>query len=213
MTATIKELSYVGIEASDLDAWSRFLSQLLGIMPARVEEDLRTFRLDDYVHRTIVERGPKNDISFAGYDCGSHADLDEVVELLRSNGHDVVEGDAALAAQRGVARIYVTHDPEGIRVELINGLAKADEPYHNEVNQYGFQTSRAAPGTCSCSARPAVASGCWSSTAISASSSPTTSRRRWPPASTSMPPSPTATVATTPSPSRKHRPRSSCTTS
>lgn len=146
MTATIKELSYVGIEASDLDAWSGFLSQRLGIMPARVEEDLRTFRLDDYVHRTIVERGPKNDISFAGYDCGSDADLDEVVKLLRSSGYDVVPGDAALAAERGVARIYVTYDPEGIRVELINGLAKADEPYHNEVNQYGFQTEQGGAG-------------------------------------------------------------------
>lgn len=146
MTATIKELSYVGIEASDLDAWSGFLGQLLGIMPAREEEDVRTFRLDDYIHRTIVTRVPKNDIAFAGFDCGSDTDLDEVVGLLRSEGHEVVEGDEALRAERGVARVFVTHDPEGIRVELITGLQKATEPYRNEVNQQGFQTDQGGAG-------------------------------------------------------------------
>lgn len=146
MTATIKELAYTGIEASDLDAWSGFLGELLGLMPARVEEDIRTFRLDDYVHRVIITRGQKNDIAFAGFDCGSDADLDEVVALLRDRGHEVTEGDADLAAERGVARVYVTHDPEGIRVELITGLRGAAEPYRNEVNQYGFQTSQGGAG-------------------------------------------------------------------
>lgn len=146
MSATIKELSYVGIEASDLDAWSGFLGHLLGLMPAREDEDVRTFRLDDRVHRTIVTRGPKNDIAFAGYDCGGDTDLDEVVALLRAEGHQVTEGDEALKAERGVARLYWTLDPEGIRVELINGLAEAAEPYRNDVNRYGFQTAQGGAG-------------------------------------------------------------------
>ncbi|MGW1024939.1 VOC family protein [Streptomyces sp. NPDC002577] len=146
MAATIKELSYVGIEADDLDAWSGFAGQLLGLMPARHEDDIRTFRLDDYIHRTIVVRGPRNDLAFAGFDCGSDADLDEVVALLRSKGHDVAEGAPELAAERGVARIYVTADPEGNRVELINGLKKAETPYANEVNKYGFQTRQGGAG-------------------------------------------------------------------
>lgn len=146
MTATIKELSYVGIEASDLDAWCGFLVDLLGVMPARHEDDVRTFRLDEHIHRTIVTRGPKNDIAFAGFDCGSDADLDEVVALLRSEGHEVAEGDENLKAERGVARLYVTHDPEGIRIELINGLRLAAEPYRNDVNQYGFQTDQGGAG-------------------------------------------------------------------
>ncbi|MEV8451600.1 VOC family protein [Streptomyces sp. NPDC052095] len=146
MSATIKELSYVGIEASDLDAWSGFLGELLGVMPARVEDDVRTFRLDDRVHRTIVERGPKNDISFAGFDCGSDEDLDEVVALLLAEGHTVVEGDETLRAERGVARLFVTHDPEGIRVELLTGLRKAAEPYRNDVNRSGFQTGQGGAG-------------------------------------------------------------------
>lgn len=160
MTATIKELSYVGIEASDLDAWSGFLGQLLGVMPARVEEDVRTFRIDDRIHRTIVERGPKDDISYAGYDCGSDADLEELVAVLRDAGHEVSEGDATLAAERGVERVFVTQDPEGIRVELITGLRAADEPYHNEVNEHGFVTGQGGAGhiflLCGPGQRPAM---------------------------------------------------------
>lgn len=146
MTATIKELAYTGIEASDLDAWSAFLGDLLGLMPAREEDDLRTFRLDEYVHRTIVRRGPKNDIAFAGFDCGSDADLDEVVELLRSEGHEVTEGDEELRRVRGVARLFSTVDPEGIQVELVTGLAKADTPFHSDIVKHGFQTSQGGAG-------------------------------------------------------------------
>ncbi|MEX0427278.1 VOC family protein [Nocardioides sp. DS6] len=146
MTATIKELAYVGIEASDLDAWSGFLGELLGVMPARHEDDVRTFRIDDRIHRHIIEKGPKNDVSFVGYDCGSDADLDEVVALLRSEGHEVVEGDEALRTERGVERLFITHDPEEIRIELITGLKQAEEPYRNDVNVGGFQTQQGGAG-------------------------------------------------------------------
>lgn len=146
MTATIKELSYVGIEASDLDAWSAFAGRLLGFMPARHEEDIRTFRLDDRVHRTIIVRGPRDDLAFAGFDCGADADLDEVVALLRGKGHEVAEGDAGLADERGVARIFVTADPEGNRIELITGLKAAGTPYGSEVNKFGFQTRQGGAG-------------------------------------------------------------------
>lgn len=146
MTATIKELSYIGIEASDLDAWSGYLGHLLGAMPAREEENIRTFRLDEYVHRHIITKGPKNDISFAGYDCGSDTDLDEVVVLLRAKGHDVTEGDEALCAERGVRRLFWTLDPEGIRVELISGLQRAAQPYANDLNRHGFLTQQGGAG-------------------------------------------------------------------
>ncbi len=146
MAATIKELSYVGIESDDLDAWSGFAGGLLGLMPARHEDEVRTFRLDDHVHRTIVLRGPRNDLAFAGFDCGCDADLDEVVAQLRGEGHDVAEGGPHLAAERGVARIYVTTDPEGNRVELINGLKKAGTLYTSEVNKHGFQTRQGGAG-------------------------------------------------------------------
>lgn len=146
MAATIKELSYVGIEASDLDAWSDFLGNLLGIMPARVEPDVRTFRLDERVHRTIVTRGPKNDIAFAGYDCGDDTDLDEVVALLRAKGYEVAEGDEALRIDRGVARIFYTHDPEGIRVELVTGLRTAADPLRSDITKFGFQTQDGGAG-------------------------------------------------------------------
>lgn len=146
MTATIKELAYVGIEAPDLDAWSGFLGQLLGVMPARRTDDVRTFRMDDRVHRHIIERGPKNDVSFVGYDCGSADDLDQVIALLRAEGHEVVEGDEALKAERGVEGLFIVHDPEDIRIELITGLARAEEPYQNEVNIGGFQTEQGGAG-------------------------------------------------------------------
>jgi len=146
MTATIKELAYIGIEASDLEAWSGFAAGLFGLQPAREETAIRTFRLDDYIHRLLVVEGPSNDLAFAGFDCGSADDLREVVEVLRAHGCEVTEGDAALAAQRGVNEIFSTTDPEGNRVELITGLAQADTPFESPRGVRGFQTLQGGAG-------------------------------------------------------------------
>lgn len=126
----VTELGYIGFEVSDLAAWERFAVDVLGLVPgAREAGRSLALRLDDRVHRMLLEHGPADDLAFVGFDCGSAASMDELRASLGAAGHAVVEGDAALAARRRVDRLAVTHDPAGNRVELYVGLARDATPF------------------------------------------------------------------------------------
>ena len=144
--SSVKELGYIGIEASDLAAWERFGVDLIGMQVSERTDDHLSFRLDQKVHRVIVEQGPADDVAFFGYDCGSDAELDELAGRLQANGFGVEQGDASLAASRGVERIAFTQDPMGNRIELYVGLHDADAPFSSSLHPSGFQTAEGGAG-------------------------------------------------------------------
>ncbi|GAA1044645.1 VOC family protein [Streptomyces murinus] len=125
----VKELAYVVYEVGDLADWEHFGVELLGMQLGERGADRFTLRLDEKAHRWIVTRGPAEDLVTSGYEVEGDAELDALVEKLRAAGLQVEEGDAALAADRRVERIFATTDPMGNRVELVTGLADADTPF------------------------------------------------------------------------------------
>ncbi|WP_269502322.1 VOC family protein [Burkholderia sp. IMCC1007] len=138
--STVTELGYIGIEASDLAAWERFATDLLGMQVGRRTDDMLTLRMDEAVHRWIVVAGSADDLAFTGFGCATDADLDAIVERLRAAGNDVVEGDKTLCAQRHVRRLAFTADPLGNRVELYVGLAAAQAPFRSPQRVSRFVT-------------------------------------------------------------------------
>ncbi|KAF1039843.1 MAG: 3-methylcatechol 2,3-dioxygenase [Burkholderia lata] len=144
--STVTELGYVGIEASDLAAWERFATDLLGMQVGSRADDMLSLRMDDAVHRWIVVRGPADDLAFTGFGCETDADLDAIVGRLRAAGNEVVEGDAQLCAQRSVRRLAVTADPLGNRIELYVGLAAADTPFQSPQRVSRFVTGGIGAG-------------------------------------------------------------------
>jgi 2,3-dihydroxybiphenyl 1,2-dioxygenase len=142
----VTELGYIGVEASDLDAWERFAVGLLGMERASRTADSLTLRMDAKAHRWIVVRGPEDDLAFTGFACADDAALDAVADRLRAAGTRVSEGDAALAEARRVRRLFVTADPVGNRVELYVDLADGDAPFHSDVLLSGFVTGEGGAG-------------------------------------------------------------------
>ena len=144
--AHVKELGYIGIEASDLDAWEKFGVGVLGLALESKDDARLVFRMDAKAHRIVVERGPADDLVRQGYDCFDDATLDGLVAALVAAGHPVEEGSADNAAARSVDRIAVTHDPMGNRVELYVGLADAASPFESVGSPSGFQTANGGAG-------------------------------------------------------------------
>ncbi|MCA0243625.1 MAG: VOC family protein [Proteobacteria bacterium] len=143
---SVKEIAYIGVEASDLNEWARFATDLLGLQIGTRSDDLLTLRMDQKLHRWILTRGPADDLAFMGYECGSDAALDDTVKALKAAGSAVTEGDAALARQRGVQRIAFTTDPLGNRVELVVGLADAATPFQSAKLVGSFVTGSGGAG-------------------------------------------------------------------
>ncbi|MBL6612721.1 MAG: VOC family protein [Reyranella sp.] len=143
----VKELGYLGIEASDLAAWKTFAVDVLGLQVAEQQGgNSLGLRLDDRVHRFIIEAGAADDMRFIGYDCGSDAALDAIAARLRGHGLDVTDCAATLARSRQVRRLLATRDPAGNRVELYVDLAAAATPFKSALVAAGFVTGKGGAG-------------------------------------------------------------------
>ena len=145
--SSVKELGYVGIQASDLDAWRNFAVDVLGLGLAYQDGDkLLGLRMDERVHRFIIEAGPADDICCIGYDCGTDATLDALVARLRDRGVEVEACRDELTARRQVRRLMAAQDPDGNRVELYVDLALADSPFQSALVPSGFVTGSGGAG-------------------------------------------------------------------
>jgi 2,3-dihydroxybiphenyl 1,2-dioxygenase len=144
--AAIKELGYIGIEASDLSAWQSFGLDLLGLQLAEATDGHLVFRMDDKARRIVVHHGPADDLAYQGYDCGDTDGLDDITTRLQAAGHSVTDAEPDLVARRQVRRLRLTQDPMGNRVELYVGLADADTPFASDVTVSGFQTANGGAG-------------------------------------------------------------------
>lgn len=144
---SVKELGYLGIEATDLPAWERFAVDILGLqIGSGNATDGFALRMDDRAYRVLVLPGPADDMQFAGYDCGTDAGLDATVERLRAAGIAVEDCGEELAQRRCVRRLAATQDPVGNRIELYVELARSETPFHSDLVPSGFCTSNGGLG-------------------------------------------------------------------
>ena len=143
---SVKELGYIGIQASDLGAWKTFAVDVLGLMLGALDEQSLSLRLDERAHRMIIEAGPADDLCCIGYDCGDDATLEALSARLRDNGFAVEAGSDELARRRQVRRLMSSQDPDGNRVELYVDLAVAATPFQSALVPSGFVTGDGGAG-------------------------------------------------------------------
>ena len=143
----VRELGYVGFEVSDMAAWKTFATDILGVgIGYEAANETTGLRMDEKVHRIILENGPADDLAFVGFDCGDAAGFEALIADLGAAGIEVEPCEAALAAERHVQQLACTTDPAGNRVELYTGLANADADFTPELVTSGFRTDAGGAG-------------------------------------------------------------------
>lgn len=127
----IKALGYIGIGATDLDAWGEFASDVLGLQVTRGrdDQDVETLflRMDERHHRIAVRAGD-DELTYVGWEVPNELDFDAQVADLERQGVAVKE-DAGLASLRGVQRLARFADPAGFQLELFFGAAVVASPF------------------------------------------------------------------------------------
>ena len=132
-------LGYIGFKVSDLKAWSRFGSEVLGLMPAPSPDGTLRFRADEQAWRISVEPGPEDDIGFVGFEVPGPAELDELAGKLRATDIRLANDDSGFAAVRGVTGLISCFDPHGLRVEIYYGATELHErPFVSPAGVNGF---------------------------------------------------------------------------
>ena len=114
----LQNLAYVVVAASDLDAWRDYASNIIGLGISETSEGSLGLRMDDHPWRLLIEAGTDDDMTHAGWDLGSDADLDDYVSALRAKGQEVSEASADAAAKRQVGRLFSLADPNGFTHEF-----------------------------------------------------------------------------------------------
>lgn len=138
--SAVNQLGYVGIVSTNLAAWERFAVDLLGMQVGRRSDRQLTLRMDERMQRFIIDQGSEDDLSFSGFECATEGDLLALVDKLRGAGLAVEEAGAPQAAERAVARLFLTRDPDGNGVELYFGPVVSSQPFHSTVLRSRFVT-------------------------------------------------------------------------
>ena len=128
MTAAISALGYLGIGASDLEAWRGYATVTLGLACAEQDGAL-LLRMDDAPWRVRVEQSDADDLSYAGFEVASATDLAEISERLKLMDVQISTGSEEERAGRGVEALARCVDPNGISIELYCGRAAADDAF------------------------------------------------------------------------------------
>lgn len=139
-------LGYLGFSSVEPSRTAAFFSDVLGAEPVEGDHKGVRFRLDERVWRFAMTDGPADDIDYAGFDVPDLESLRQCGERLESLGFTVAEGSGELAEDRGVTRLLLATDPDGLRVELAYGArSAAGRPY---VSPFGarFVTGRLGVG-------------------------------------------------------------------
>lgn len=141
MTMGVTRLGYVGIQASDLAAWKRFGTEVIGLdLQEEVPGKRLVFRMDEQAQRITVEAGPADDLVMAGYEVATIGDLASLVARLREAKVEVQPGSAELTRQRQVEQLFTCCDPDGNRIELFCGPKLLHAPFRSAVLRSGFKT-------------------------------------------------------------------------
>jgi 2,3-dihydroxybiphenyl 1,2-dioxygenase len=140
-------LGYVGFEVSDVAAWERFATEVVGLRTGtRFDDGSVAFRADARSHRWIVHPGKSDDLAYAGFEFDDEATLTAAVARLRANGHDVRASGREKRDARGVVAIFETNSPDGNAIELYTGAATDPEPFVSPLATGGFVTDAGGIG-------------------------------------------------------------------
>ncbi len=130
MTAAVSALGYLGIGASDLDAWRSYATEVLGLACEDADGGLN-LRMDAAPWRLRLDPSAADDIAYAGFEVASAEALDALCQRLDDVGVTVAEAPAAARAARGVDRLVTCEDPDGIAIELYCGRDPAPAPFQS----------------------------------------------------------------------------------
>jgi len=135
----ITQLGYIGFQVSELAAWERYGTEVMGLAVSRRYEDGGfSLRMDSRESRIFLEPGTADDLCVLGFEAADLDALERVVGRLRAAGVAVTQGTPAHAARRGVRRVFLAREPGGVPIELYEGPAMAATPFEPAVYRSGF---------------------------------------------------------------------------
>ena len=114
-------LGYLGIEASDLEAWKTYATNIIGAQVVDDSADGFRLRLDDKNYRFEITKAERDGMTRFGWDVGSERSLDEICSAFDTSNIDYEHASADVARDKNVLGLIKVKDPGGNNLELFFG--------------------------------------------------------------------------------------------
>ena len=126
----VSRLAYIGADATDLAAWKKYSTDVMGLEVAPDSNARRLYlRADERHHRLSIHAGDEDDISYVGWELANHQVLEAAASVLESNGVKVKSATSdELAERRVLGLVYFTCPYTDVRMELTVGNEVAFYP-------------------------------------------------------------------------------------
>ena len=131
------EVAYLGVEVADPEALDAILADVAGLTPGSTPG---TWRNDDRAHRLLVTSGPANDAAVVGFEVADAAAAAAIARRLDDLGCATVVGTADQCRERRVDGLWRAEAPWGVPIEIVHGLADAEQPFRSNLVPGGFKT-------------------------------------------------------------------------
>lgn len=130
----VSQLGYVGvyIDPKDIKAWEKLGVEIIGFeMLPRSAKGPINFRMDRRHHRmTLIPSDKEKGLAYAGWECKTVSEMNEMVKRLERAGVKVQEGTKKEKEDRAVRDLVRFKDPEGFQMELAHGPLLVEDPVH-----------------------------------------------------------------------------------
>lgn len=147
--SAVTELGYVGLAVSDLQAWRRFATEIVGMEWADGPDDRVAYlRMDGWHRRIALHAGENDDLAYLGWRVSDEAALGEIAARLQAQQIDFRWASDHEADERHVMGMVKTRSPGGIETDIFWGpQVDAHQPFHPGRRMYGrFRTGEAGLG-------------------------------------------------------------------
>jgi 3,4-dihydroxy-9,10-secoandrosta-1,3,5(10)-triene-9,17-dione 4,5-dioxygenase len=118
MNVEIKELAYVALNATDLNAWTHYATAMLGGTASALADVGLRVRFDERDCRLLVRRADEDKLLALGWLLKDEASWQAALEQLRAAGHTPELGSAQECIERRVNAFFWLSSPAGHRHEV-----------------------------------------------------------------------------------------------
>jgi extradiol dioxygenase len=123
----IRKLGYVGLNVTDVDAWTDLLGRTLGIGVSHAKsgtDEVVLAEMDEFKYRVALHPSDEDSPRELGWIVDTPPELDRLTQRLTDAGYTVADASAEEKELRGATQLRWFTDPVGYRVELAVGEAK-----------------------------------------------------------------------------------------
>ncbi|QIL80353.1 biphenyl 2,3-dioxygenase [Diaphorobacter sp. HDW4A] len=118
----IRGLAYIVAESTNLDQWSTYAKDVLGMMATPVGDGTLHIKMDERQFRFQVQAGSKDRYHASGWELLNKVAFDAALKALDDAKIAYELGSAELCRQRCVQQMAVLFDPAGNRHEVVWGF-------------------------------------------------------------------------------------------